>query len=73
MGKYFIEKFEAGMEERKVHWRQDKHVHDASMITAIEKWLDATVPQPVKWTVRANSYQSNQNEPSGRTVVEYTG
>lgn len=72
MAKYCIEKFEAGAEERKVYWRQDKHVHDASMITDIEKWLDETDPQSVSWTVRANSYQSNQPEPSGSNIVEYT-
>ncbi|MBO6867619.1 MAG: hypothetical protein VXZ18_16175 [Pseudomonadota bacterium] len=73
MAKYCIEKFESGMQEKKVYWRQDKHVHNAALITQIEIWLGQNYPQPTAWTVRANSYQSNQNEPHGANVVEYTG
>ena len=75
MAKYNTQKFEAGAQERRVFWRQDKHHHDATVITAIAQWLDRTYPQPngVKWTVRANSYRSNQNAPSGEDWVEYTG
>ena len=73
MAKYCIEKYESGIHEKKVYWRQDKHVHDATMITDIEQWLDQTYPQTTPWTVRANSYQSNQNAPHGTNVVEYTG
>ena len=59
MPKYCIEKFESGSNEVKVYWKQNKHVHDATLITAIEKALGKE--KGGKWKVRANSYQSNQS------------
>ncbi|MGY2489910.1 hypothetical protein [Cupriavidus sp. CP313] len=61
MPKYCQEKFTETTNgaEVKVCWRQDKHVHDATLITAIELWLQAE--RGGQWRVRANSYQSNQS------------
>ena len=61
MAKYCIEKFERSDtgKEQIVYWRQDKHVHDATLITTIEKGLSATYQGT--WSVRANSYRSNQS------------
>lgn len=86
MPKYDIEKFEnplmpnqpAGVPERKVYWRSNKHVHNAAMITAIKQWLGTTFPPPAPhvggWDVRANSYRSNQSSPpDDDTAVEYGG
>lgn len=81
MPKYDIEKFEngnipnppAGVNERKVYWQANKHFHNAALISTIAKWLDVEYP-PAGWTVRANSYQSNQSSPpNDATAVEYTG
>jgi hypothetical protein len=59
MAKYCQEKFENTTgAERIVYWRQDKHVHDARMIGAIQRALEAALGGT--WSVRANSYQSNQ-------------
>lgn len=72
MASYCIEKFENGALEARVYWKCNKHVHDAQLITAIAAWLDLTQP-PAGWTVRANSYQSNQSSPpTGANAVEYT-
>ena len=75
MAKYCIEKFEAGADERKVYWRQDKHVHDAALITTIKQWLGTHYPVAgSQWDVRANSYRSNQSSPpTDNNAVEYTG
>lgn len=60
MAKYCIEKFESGLGlEKVIYWRQDKHVHDATFITTIAQRL-ATRFGGV-WSVRANSYRSNQS------------
>ena len=72
MAKYCQEKFEredTGAEQS-VCWRQDKHVHDAAMITAVEKWLGQQ--QGGTWSVRANSYQSNLQSCSVN-ALEYDG
>lgn len=72
MAKYCQEKFEHTTtgEERWVYWRQDKHVHDATMITKIETWLG--VNQGGTWTVRANSFMSHQSAvPMQATALEY--
>ena len=61
MASYCVEKYEDDQgNEKKVCWRQDKHVHDASFITTIEKALGATYGNT--WHVRVNSYQSNQSK-----------
>lgn len=61
MAKYCTEKFErmSDGQERVVCWRQDKHVHNASLITDIEQWLSQRLTG--MWHVRVNSYQSNQS------------
>lgn len=62
MAKFCQEKFESTTgAEVIVCWRQDRHVHDASTITTIEKKLDDNDDYPGTWTVRANSYRSNQS------------
>lgn len=73
MAKYCTEKFERESDGREVIvcWRQDKHVHDASLITTIERWLAGAVGAGI-WKVRANSYQSNQSNCPDRSV-EYPG
>lgn len=65
MAKYCTEKFEnTSGSEKKVCWRQDKHVHDATLITTIEQKLGTAYGGT--WSVRANSYQSNlQSCPTG--------
>lgn len=69
MAKYCQEKFENERgEEKLVCWRQDKHVHDAGMITAVQQWL--ATEYGGTWSVRANSYQSNQSSCPDR-AVEY--
>lgn len=64
MAKYCTEKFENTTTgaEILVYWRQDKHVHNAAMITSIKQWLGQN--HGGTWDVRANSFQSNQNEPT---------
>ena len=72
MASYCIEKFERQSDGREqvVCWRQDKHVHDPSLITAIEQWLALT--QTGLWQVRASSYRSNQQS-CPINSVDYTG
>jgi hypothetical protein len=71
MAKYCIEKFENGTREMKVYWDCPKHEHNAGMITAVAQWLDQNQP-PAGWTVRANSFQSNQSAaPTGSGAIEY--
>lgn len=62
MAKYCIEKFESdtGL-EKKVWWRQDKHVHDAGFISTIKQRLATRFGG--NWDVRVNSYESNQSSP----------
>jgi hypothetical protein len=70
MPKYNVEKFEnSSGKEKLVYWNGTKHRHDAALISKIEKWLGTT--EHGTWTVRQNSFQSNQNEPT--RGVEYTG
>jgi hypothetical protein len=59
MAKYCSEKFQEQKtgSEVIVCWRQDKHVHDASLITTIAKKLGTS--KGGTWTVRSKSYQSN--------------
>lgn len=59
MAKYCQEKFERTSDGKEiiVCWRQDKHVHDATLITTIEQRLGQE--QGGQWQVRANSYKSN--------------
>lgn len=59
MAKYCQEKFTEASNgtEVKVCWRQDKHVHDATLITTIELWLQAQ--RGGQWGVRPGSYESN--------------
>lgn len=67
MAKYCVEKFEANTgQEKVICWRQDKHVHDASLITTIEQKLQATYGGA--WSVRANSYRSNQQSCPANSV-----
>lgn len=71
MAKYCVEKFEREEDglEKKVCWRQDKHIHDAKFITTIEKELEKCFTG--KWQVRAGSYQySLQSCPSGSIDYE---
>jgi len=58
MATYCAEKFENNTTgvEQVVCWRQDKHVHDATLITDIEKKLGVQFGNV--WAVRANSYRS---------------
>ncbi|MBD9460645.1 hypothetical protein IB241_23420 [Pseudomonas sp. PDM05] len=69
MASYCQEKFtqDGTMTELKVCWRQDKHVHDATLITTIAIWLGTT--QGGTWTVRANSYESNKQSCSVGAVT----
>jgi hypothetical protein len=71
MAKYCQEKFvnQENGNELIVCWRQDKHVHDASLITTIEQWLQNN--HGSNWEVRANSYQSNLQSCSLK-AVEYS-
>ena len=70
MASYCREKFENTTgTEKWVCWRQDKHVHDATLITTIAQWLGNT--QGGTWSVRANSYQSNQQK-CGQNDLEYS-
>ena len=64
MASYCTEKFEntSTGKEVLVYWRQDKHEHNASMITGVKQWL--ANQHGGTWEVRANSFQSNQNEPA---------
>lgn len=56
MAKYYQQKFEDGNgREVVVCWRQDKHVHNAGIISVIQKWL--ATQQGGTWTVRSNSYK----------------
>jgi hypothetical protein len=84
MASYDIEKFEINNtnpvlpnfpSERKVYWVQNKHVHNAAMITSVKQWLDQEFPHPAnKWNVRKNSYQSKQSSPPvDASAVEYSG
>jgi hypothetical protein len=59
---YCQEKFEqtGTGREQLVCWRQDKHVHDASMIGRVQTWLAGQLGGA--WTVRANSFMSNQSK-----------
>lgn len=59
MPKYCKQKFENTQtgEERIYYWRQDKHVHDATIQTDIAKWLGP------EWSPRTNSYQSGLSSP----------
>lgn len=66
MPAYCQEKFENGAAEQIVYWRQDKHVHNPAMQTAIARWLGAG------WSPRPGSYQSNLSKTSPK-AVEYTG
>ena len=70
MAKYCQEKFTQNGTgtEQKVCWRQDKHVHNAALITTIAIWLGVT--QGGIWVVRANSYESNKSSCS-IDAVEY--
>lgn len=71
MPKYCVEKFENTTgAEKKVYWRQDKHVHNAAMITGVKQWLGQQYGGT--WDVRANSYESNQSN-TPINGVEYTG
>ncbi|NTX11983.1 hypothetical protein HUA74_33485 [Myxococcus sp. CA051A] len=71
MPKYCREKFENSTTGKEVWvcWQQDKHVHDASLITTIAQWLGTN--QGGVWQVRANSYQSNQSSP-GENDLSYS-
>lgn len=62
MAKYCREKYERAADglEKVVCWRQDKHVHDAALIIAIEQFLNTQFTGT--WTVRVNSYQSGQSK-----------
>lgn len=63
MASYCQEKYEdptAGTEVI-VYWVQNKHVHDASMISKIAARLGEV--HGGVWSVRASSYQSNQSSP----------
>ncbi|WP_339428203.1 MULTISPECIES: hypothetical protein [unclassified Pseudomonas] len=68
MATFCQEKFEQtpGGAEKKVCWRQDKHVHNATLITAIEIWLAGQFGG--KWTVRANSYESGKQSCSAGSI-----
>lgn len=70
MARYCTEKFErlSDGREQLVCWRQDKHVHNANMITGVEQWL--SVQLTGMWRVRANSYRSNQSN-CPQNAVEY--
>jgi hypothetical protein len=59
MATYCIEKFESGVQEKKVYWDCAKHRHDANMISEIARRLGNTYGGT--WTVRSKSYQSNQS------------
>ncbi|MFY2563162.1 hypothetical protein ACN469_36540 [Corallococcus terminator] len=63
MPKYCREKFENTTTGAEVWvcWQQDKHVHDATLITTIAQWLGTN--QGGSWQVRVNTYQSNQSSP----------
>ena len=60
MPKYCIEKFESGVQEKRVYWDCTKHRHDANMISTIAQRLGNAYGGT--WSVRANSYQSNQSK-----------
>jgi hypothetical protein len=69
MATYAKQKFEKGAEEKIVYWRQDKHVHNANLISEIARRLGVTYGGT--WTVRVNSYESGiSKEPTGANVVE---
>ena len=70
MAKYCTEKFENNKTgtEVIVCWRQDKHVHDATLITTIAKKLGTS--KGGTWSVRVNSYRSNQSSCPAK-AVEY--
>jgi len=69
MAKYCIEKFERDNgQELSVCWRQDKHVHNATLITTIETTLQAN--RGGTWSVRANSYRSNQSNCGNATCYD---
>lgn len=59
MAQYCSEKFEKGgsPDEVLVCWRQDKHIHDATLINTIVRKLQET--RGGTWYVRANSYRSH--------------
>ncbi|MEM7581387.1 MAG: hypothetical protein AAF316_16425 [Cyanobacteria bacterium P01_A01_bin.80] len=43
--------------EQKICWRQEKDIHDVTLITTILKWLE-----PIKgntWKIEENSYEYN--------------
>lgn len=65
MAKYCQEKYErttAGQPaEVIVYWTQNKHDHDASLISAVARRMGEVHGD--EWRVRANSYQSNQSSP----------
>jgi len=69
MAKYCVEKFESDTgEEKIVCWKQNKHVHDATLIKTIQKKLETKYAGT--WSVRANSYRSNQSR-CPENSVEY--
>jgi hypothetical protein len=71
MASYCREKYErTDGQEKVVCWKQNKHVHDGALIVAIEQFLNGQFGGV--WTVRANSYQSEQSS-CGPKDVEYTG
>lgn len=71
MATYCNEKFEDTTgKEKIVCWRQDKHVHNAALITTLAQWLGTQLGGT--WSVRANSYQSGQQK-CPLNSLEYTG
>ncbi|WDU63101.1 hypothetical protein LRS56_00450 [Pseudomonas poae] len=69
MASYCQEKFESNTgAEKRVCWRQDKHVHNAALITTIAIWLGNQYGGT--WTVRAGSYESNKSS-CGKDAVSY--
>jgi hypothetical protein len=67
MPKYCAEKFENQTgQEIIVCWKQNKHVHDGSLITTIAQRLATS--RGGTWTVRVNSYRSNQSSCPANSV-----
>lgn len=64
MPTYCKQKFENTKtgEEKIVYWRQNKHVHNAALQTAIAKWLGPD------WASRGNSYESGLSTPPVKGV-----
>lgn len=69
MAFYCAEKFEraGSFQELSVCWRQDRHVHDARLITTIERKLGDN--RGGTWCVRANSYRSHLSSPPLNAVM----